>query len=108
MAGTKVGTDELVPFTSDRVKNSFVRQNYSIFASISPKLALRRPQSAMSELDKSVDLSLCDLSPAQSQMDLFLDTFCARNKQMAANFNESEEAMSHVTASAMFFQGRDN
>ena len=40
-----------------------------------------------SELDESVDLSLCGLAPAQSQMDLFLDTLCARNKQRAANFN---------------------
>ena len=37
-------------------------------------------------------------------MDLFLDTLCARNKQRAANFNQSGEAMSRVTASAMFFQ----
>ena len=50
-----------------------------------------------SELDKSVDLSLCSLPPAQSQMDLFLDTLCARNKQRAPNFNQSEEAMSRVT-----------
>ena len=59
--------------------------------------------SRKSELDKSVDLSLCGLAPAQSQMDLFLDTLCARNKQGAANFNQSEKAMSRVTASAMFF-----
>ena len=61
-----------------------------------------------SELDKSVDLSLCGLAPAQSQMGLSLDTLCARNKQRAAKFNQSEEAMSRVTASAMFFQGHDN
>ena len=46
---------------------------------------------------KSVDLSLCDLVPAHSQMDLFLDTLCARNEQRAANLNQSEEAMSRVT-----------
>ena len=56
-----------------------------------------------SGLDKSVGLSLCGLAPAQSQMDLFLDTLCARNKQRADNFNQSEEAMSRLTASAMFF-----
>ena len=61
-----------------------------------------------SELNKSVDLSLCGLAPARSQMDLFLDTLCARNKQMVANFNQSEEATSHVTASAMLFHGHDN
>ena len=60
------------------------------------------------ELDKSVDLSLCGLAPAQSQMDLFLDTLYARNKQRAANFKELEEAMSRVTASVIFFQGHDN
>ena len=38
-----------------------------------------------SELDKSVDLSLRCLAPAQSQMDLFLDTLCARNKRRGAN-----------------------
>ena len=53
-------------------------------------------------LNKSVDLSLCGLAPAQSQMDLFLDT------QRAANFNQSEEAMSRVTASVLFFQGHNN
>ena len=58
-----------------------------------------------SELDESVDPSLCGLAPTQSQMDLFLDTLCARNKQRAANFNQSEEAMSRVTASAVFFSG---
>ena len=55
-----------------------------------------------SELDKSVDLSLCSLAPAQSQMDLFSDALCPRNKQRAANFNQSEEVMARVTASAMF------
>ena len=30
-----------------------------------------------SELDTNVDLSLCGLAPAQSQMDLFLDKLCA-------------------------------
>ena len=54
-------------------------------------------------LDKSVELSLCGLAPAQSQIDLFLDRLCARNKQRAANFNQSEEAMSRVNASDMFF-----
>ena len=58
-----------------------------------------------SELDKSVDFSLCGCAPGQSQMDLCLDTLCARNKQRADNFNQSEEAMSRVTASAMFFSG---
>ena len=58
-----------------------------------------------SELDKSVDLSLCGLATAQSEMDLFLEKLCARNKQRAANFNQSEEAMSRVTASVMFFSG---
>ena len=43
---------------------------------------------------------LCGLAPAQIQMDLFFDTLCARNKQRAANFNQSEEAMTRVTASA--------
>ena len=33
-----------------------------------------------SEIDKSFDLSLRGLAPAQSQMNLFLDTLCARNK----------------------------
>ena len=61
-----------------------------------------------SELDKSVDLSLWGLAPAQSQMDLFLITLCARNKQRATNFNQSEETMSRATASAMFFLGRGN
>ena len=55
----------------------------------------------------TVDLSLGGLAPAQSPMDLFLDTPCARNKQRADNFNQSGEAMSRVTASAMFFQGHD-
>ena len=32
-----------------------------------------------SELNKSFDLSLCGLAPAKSQMDLCLNTFCARN-----------------------------
>ena len=36
-------------------------------------------------------------------MDLFLDILCARNKQRVANFNHTEEAMSRVPASAMFF-----
>ena len=53
----------------------------------------------------SVDLSFCGLAPAQSQMDLFLDTLCARKKQGAANFNQSKEAMSRVTASALLFSG---
>ena len=59
-----------------------------------------------SELDKSADLSLCGLAPAQPQMDLFLDTLCAQK----ANFNQSEEAMLRVTACVMFvfFQGHDN
>ena len=70
-------------------------------------LCLHRPR-FRGELDKIVDLSLGGLAPAQSQMDLFLDTLCAGNKQRAANFNQSEEAMSRVTASAMFFQGHDN
>ena len=61
-----------------------------------------------SELEKSVDLSLCGLPPEQSQMDLFLDTLCARNKQRASCFNQSEEAMSRVTSSAMFFQKHEN
>ena len=50
-------------------------------------LSLKTPALHKSELDKSVDLSLCGLAPAQSQMDLFLDTLCLRNKQRAANFN---------------------
>ena len=58
-----------------------------------------------SELDKNVDLSLCGLAPAQSQMDLFLDKLCTRNKQRSVNFNQSEEAKSRVTASAMSFSG---
>ena len=58
-----------------------------------------------SELDKSVDLSFYGLAPAHSQIDFFLDTFCERNKQRAANFNQSEEAMSRATSSAMFFSG---
>ena len=41
-------------------------------------------------------------------MDLFLDTLYARNKQRAANFSQSEEAMSRVTASAMSFQEHDS
>ena len=41
-------------------------------------------------------------------MDLFLDTLSARNKHRAANFNQSEAAMSRVTASVLFFQGHDN
>ena len=61
----------------------------------------RKLLSTKSELDKIVDLA-----PAQSQMDLFLDILCARNKQRATNFNQLEEAMSRVTASAIFFQGR--
>ena len=36
-------------------------------------------------------------------MALFLDTLCARKEQRAANFNQSEEAMLRVTASAIFF-----
>ena len=31
-----------------------------------------------SELDKSVSLTLWGLPPAQSQIDLFLDTLCAK------------------------------
>ena len=71
-------------------------------------LGTGRLRSSKSELDKSVDLSLFGLAPVQSQMDLFLDTLCARNKQRAANFNQSKEAMSIETASSMFFQGHDN
>ena len=65
-------------------------------------------QKNKSELDKTVDLSLCGLAPEKSQVNLFLDTLCARKKQRAANFNQSEKAMSRVTASAMFFWGHDN
>ena len=61
-------------------------------------------QKKKSDLDKSADLSLCGLAPAQSQVNLL----CARNKQRAANFNQSEKATSHVSASAMFFHGHDN
>ena len=57
-----------------------------------------------SELDKNVDLSLFGFAPAQSQIDLFLDTLCARNKQWTINFNQSEEAMSRVTALPCFFR----
>ena len=58
-----------------------------------------------SELDKNVDLSFCGLAPALLQMDLFLGTLCARNKQRDTNFTQSEDAMSRVTDSAMFFLG---
>ena len=61
-----------------------------------------------SELGKSVDLSLCSLTPAQSQIHLFLDTICVRYKQRATNFNQSEESMSRVTAFGLFFQGHDD
>ena len=54
-----------------------------------------------SELEKSVDLSLCGLAPAQPQMNLFLDTRCAQKS--LTNQNKSR-----VAASAMFFQGHDN
>ena len=53
-----------------------------------------------------LDLSLCGLAPAQSQMHLLLDTLCVPNKQRATNFNQSEEAMSHMTASATFLRGQ--
>ena len=36
------------------------------------------------------------------QVDLFLDTLCARNKQRAANLNQSEETMSRMTASDVY------
>ena len=70
-------------------------------------IKLRWPKNK-SIYDKGVDLSLCALAPPQSQMDSFFDKLCAQNKQRAANFNRSEEDMSRVTASAMFFQGQDN
>ena len=56
------------------------------------------------EIDKSVDLSLCGLAPAQSQMDSFLYKLFVRNKQRAVNFNQSEEAMLRVRVSAIFFR----
>ena len=55
-----------------------------------------------SELDKSVSLTLCGLPLAQSQMDLFLDTLCAKTTK-GHHLNQSGEAMSRVTASVMFF-----
>ena len=61
-----------------------------------PSLMNSEKNLTKSELDKSVDLSLCGLAPAQSQKDLFLGTLCVRNKQRATNFNQSEEAMSHA------------
>ena len=38
-------------------------------------------------------------------MDLFLDTLYARKQTKGCHFNQSGEAKSRVTASAMFFQG---
>ena len=58
----------------------------------------------MNEIRVSI-YHLAALPPAQSQMNLFLDTLCARNKQRDANFNQSREDMSRVTATAMFFSG---
>ena len=37
-------------------------------------------------------------------MESFLDTLCVRNKQRGVNFNQSEEAMSGVTASVILFR----
>ena len=39
-------------------------------------------------------------------MELFLDTLYARKQTKGFHFNQSGEAMSRVTPSAMFFQGR--
>ena len=39
---------------------------------------------------------------------IYLDTNCARSKQRAANFSQSEEATSPVTSPAMFLQGHDS
>ena len=47
-----------------------------------------------SELDKSVDLSICGLAPAESQMDLFLNTLYSRNQTKGRHFNQSGEATS--------------
>ena len=44
-----------------------------------------------SELDKTVSLSICGLAPAQSKMDLFLDTLDARNKERAATLTNQEK-----------------
>ena len=43
------------------------------------------------------------LALAQSQIDLFLDTLCARNKGEPILTNQKKPCMSRVTASAMFF-----
>ena len=60
------------------------------------------------ELDKDASLSICGLASAQSQMDLLLDTLYARKQTKGRHLNQSGEAMSRVTASAMFFQGPDD
>ena len=57
------------------------------------------------ELDKSVSLSICGLAPAQSQMDLFLDTLYERKQTKGRHFNQSGEAMSRVTTFVMFCSG---
>ena len=59
-----------------------------------------------SSLDKSV--FTLQSSPGQLQMYLFLDTLYARKRTKGRHFNQPGEAMSRVTASAMFFQGHDN
>ena len=51
-------------------------------------LKTKKIRSSEGELDKSVDLSLCGLALAQSQIDLFLDTLCGRNKRTDASFNQ--------------------
>ena len=58
-----------------------------------------------SKLDKSVSLPIFGLAPRQSQMDLSLDTLHGGKQTKAGHFSQSGEAMSRVTASAMFFSG---
>ena len=57
-----------------------------------------------SELDESVDLSLCGLAPAQSQMDLFLDTLCARNKEPPILTNQKKPCHARLLLSCFFFR----
>ena len=61
-----------------------------------------------SKLDKNVDLSLCGLAPAQSQMDIYLDTFCAWNKGPPILANQKKlwllDCFCHVFAGTGFLK----
>ena len=66
-------------------------------------------QKNKSELDKSVDLSLCGLAPEKSQENLFLIHFAREtNKGPTILTNQNKPCHACRTASAMIFHGHDN